>query len=326
MTSSPGTTTAPADADADAAAAADPAAVTVSAELFAPVSPDVELCYQTFGSPDDEPLLLVMGLGGPMTWWDEDLCRMLARDGFYVVRFDNRDAGRSSRARGRVGRTTLVRGFLGLPARTPYAMADLAADAVGLLDHLGLDSAHVAGVSMGGMIGQTLAVDHADRVRSLTSIMSSTGRRFVGFQHPSLFPTLLTRSPGRDGYVRASLATWRLIGSPAYPSTLEDSTARALATFDRGVSASGLARQMAAIVTQPDRTRALREVDVPVSVLHGTADRMVHVSGGRSTAAAVPQAELTLVRGMGHDMPPALFGLFSRTIRRTADRAITTSA
>jgi pimeloyl-ACP methyl ester carboxylesterase len=295
--------------------------VAVSDELFAPISPDVELCYQTFGDPDDEPLLLVMGLGGPMTWWEEALCTRLAGAGFHVVRFDNRDAGRSSRGRGRVTRSMLVRGFAGLRTRPPYSLDDLAGDAFGLLDHLGLASAHVAGVSMGGMIAQTMAVTAPERVRSLASIMSTTGRRSVGWQHPVLFRNLLGRASGREGYVASSLLTWRLIGSPAYPQTPEAARRRAEETYDRGVSLAGLTRQMAAIVTQPDRTPRLRELAVPTVVIHGLADKMVHVSGGRATAAAIPGAELLLVDGMGHDLPAALDETFTRAIRRNADRA-----
>jgi pimeloyl-ACP methyl ester carboxylesterase len=297
------------------------APVTVSEELFAPVSGEVELCYQTFGDPADEPLLLVMGLGGPMTWWDPVLCEMLARRGFYVVRFDNRDVGRSSRVEGRVTRSMLVRAFAGLPVRPPYTLEDMAADVVGLLDHLELDSAHVAGVSMGGMIAQALAVRHPARVRSLASIMSTTGRRTVGWQHPVLFRNLLATSRGRDGYIRSSVATWRLIGSPAYPGTQEKVEQRAADTYDRGVSLSGLTRQMAAIVTAADRTPGLRALKVPTVVVHGLADRMVHVSGGRATAAAVPGADLLLVDGMGHDLPPDLFGTFTDAIARNAARA-----
>ncbi len=293
----------------------------VSDELFAPVSADIELCYQTFGDPDDEPLLLVMGLGGPMTWWDPALCEMLARAGFYVVRFDNRDSGRSSRGRGRVTRSLLVRAFAGLPVRAPYSLDDLAGDAFGLLDHLGLGSAHVAGVSMGGMIAQTMALAQPRRVRSLASIMSTTGRRTVGWQHPVMFRNLLGNSSGRDGYIRSSVVTWRIIGSPAYPQTREATEKRAGETYDRGVSFAGLTRQMAAIVTQPDRTPRLRGLPVPTVVVHGLADKMVHVSGGRATAAAVPGADLLLIDGMGHDLPVALFETFTQAIRRNADRA-----
>lgn len=296
--------------------------VAVSEELFAPVSPGIELCYQTFGDPDDEPLLLVMGLGGPMNWWDPDLCRLLAAQGFYVIRYDNRDTGRSSRVVGRVKRSTLVRAFAGRRVRAPYSMRDMAEDAFGLMDHLGLESAHVVGVSMGGMIVQTMAIHQPRRVRSLTSIMSTTGKRTVGWQHPSLLPAVLaSRSPGRDAYIRESARTWRLIGSPAYPQSHEEVANRAAETFDRGVSASGVMRQMVAVLTQPNRSARLHSVRVPTLVVHGLADRMVHVSGGRATAAAIPGAELLLIDGMGHDLPAELYETFARAIRRTADRA-----
>ena len=292
--------------------------VAVSEELFAPVGREVELCYQTFGTPDDEPLLLVMGLGGPMTWWDPELCRLLADRGFHVIRFDNRDSGRSSRGVGRVTRATLVRAAAGRRVRAPYSLADMADDAFGLLDHLGLESAHVCGVSMGGMIAQTMAIAHPERVRSLTSIMSTTGKRTVGWQHPSLLPNLLARRAGREGYIETSVRTWRIIGSPGYPTTEERIRARAGETFDRGVTASGTLRQMMAILTQPNRSPKLRALKMPTLVVHGLADKMVHVSGGRATAAAIHGAELLLIDGMGHDLPPALFETFADGIRRTA--------
>ena len=213
--------------------------VTASEELFAPVGREVELCYQTFGTPDGEPLLLVMGLGGPMTWWEPDLCRLLADRGFHVIRFDNRDSGRSSRGVGRVTRTTLLRAAAGRRVRAPYSLADMAEDAFGLLDHLGIESAHVCGVSMGGMIAQTMAIAHPKRVRSLTSIMSTTGKRTVGWQHPSLLPNFLGRRAGRDGYIEMSYRTWRIIGSPNYPTSEEQIRVRAAETYDRGVTASG---------------------------------------------------------------------------------------
>jgi pimeloyl-ACP methyl ester carboxylesterase len=292
-----------------------------SEELFAPVGDGIELCYQTFGDPDGEPLLLVMGLSGPMTWWDPDLCEMLVDRGFYVVRYDNRDVGRSSRAQGRVTRATLVRAFTGRKVRAPYSLSDLAADAFGLLDHLGLDSAHVVGVSMGGMIVQTMAVEQPSRVRSLTSIMSTTGKRTVGWQHPSLLANLIGRAGGREAYIRSSVAIWKRIGSPGYPVPDEEVQGRAEETWDRGISAAGTLRQMVAILTQPNRTPRLRALTMPALVVHGLADKMVHVSGGRATAAAIPGAELLLVDGMGHDMPVALHETFADGIRRTADRA-----
>ena len=298
-------------------------ALPVSDLLRAPVSTGVELCYQTFGPPDGEPLLLVMGLGCPMTWWDVDLCERLVRAGFHVIRYDNRDTGRSTKIHARVARHQLVRAFAGRRVAAPYSVGDMAADASALLDHLGVDAAHVAGVSMGGMIAQTLAIEHPGRVRSLTSIMSTTGRRTVGWQHPRMLPKLFARRPeDREGYVAGSVAMARAIGSPGFHVEEEALRVRGYETYDRGVSPSGTLRQMLAIATQPDRTSRLHGLAVPTLVMHGLADPMVHVSGGRSTANAVPGAELVLVDGMGHDLPSQLFDTFTDGIRRTADRRI----
>jgi pimeloyl-ACP methyl ester carboxylesterase len=290
-------------------------------EQFAHVADGVDLCYQTFGSPEDDPLLLVMGLGGPMTWWDERLCRMLADRGFYVIRFDNRDIGRSSRLDGPVSMGRLARAFLGLKVRTTYTLDDMAADALGLLDHLGIAAAHVWGVSMGGMIAQTMAVTHPERVLSLTSMMSTTGARSVGYQNPSLLPIFLTRSGDREGYVKASVRTWKVIGSPGYPSDEQDVRRRAEETFDRGVSPRGTGRQILAVLTQPNRTRDLARVSVPTLVVHGLADKMVHVSGGRATSLAVPRSELLLIDGLGHDIPESLWPTLVAAVRRNADRS-----
>ncbi|WP_408896712.1 alpha/beta fold hydrolase [Nocardioides sp. R1-1] len=299
-----------------------PSAVTIADELLAPLSPEVELCYQAFGDPDGEPLLLVMGLGGPMTWWPEELCVRLAEAGFHVVRYDNRDTGRSSRMRGRVTTARLARAFVGAPVAAPYSMGDLAQDALGLMDHLGWASAHVAGISMGGMIAQTMALAAPDRVRTLTSIMSTTGRRAVGWQSPALLPTLVApRGPGREAYIRRALLVWGIIGSPGFPQDEEELRRRAGETFDRGIDEAGVLRQMIAVLTQPDRTRRLGELPMPTLVMHGLADKMVHVSGGRATAAAIRGAELIVIPGWGHDLPAPLFPTFTRAIRRTADRA-----
>jgi pimeloyl-ACP methyl ester carboxylesterase len=291
-----------------------------SPERFVAVG-DLDICYQTFGDPGDEAILLVMGLGGPMTWWDPVFCQKLADRGFHVIRYDNRDTGRSGRARGRVTRRMIVQAALGRPLRPPYTLHDMAHDGVALLDHLGHDAAHVVGVSMGGMIAQTMALHFSERVRSLTSIMSSTGRRFVGWQDPRLAPLLLARRATRDAYIETSARLWKLIGSPLYPDTAEAIKERAAETWDRGVSRAGVARQMLAILTQPDRTRDLRGLDVPALVVHGLADKMVHVSGGRATARALAGAELLLVPGMGHELPEPLQDDFVDAIVRTAARA-----
>jgi pimeloyl-ACP methyl ester carboxylesterase len=297
------------------------ASVQVSSELFAPVSTGVELCYQTYGDPTDQPMILLMGLGSPLNWWDPELCSMLARRGYFVITLDNRDVGRSTKVAGRVTRRMLVRAFAGLRVRAAYSLTDMGRDAFALLDHLGIDRAHVVGVSMGGMIAQTMAVDEPRRVRSLTSMMSTTGRRTVGWQHPSLFPALLRPiSPGREAYADSSVAMWRMIGSPGYPRPEERTREVAHETFDRGLSASGSLRQMMAILTQPNRSDRLHGVRVPSLVIHGLADKMVHVSGGRATAAAIPDAELLLIDGMGHDLPEELFATFVDAIDRTASR------
>jgi pimeloyl-ACP methyl ester carboxylesterase len=258
-----------------------------------------------------------------MTWWPLPLCRMLVEEGFHVVRFDNRDTGHSTKLRQhRVTQRDLVRAFLGRRVTRPYSLRDMAEDAVALLDHLGIPAAHLAGVSMGGMIAQTMTIEHPERVLSLTSIMSTTGARRTGYQDPLLFPHLLKRQArDRERYVDGAVAFGRLIGSPAFRGSDEDARERARETYDRGICLSGTMRQMLAVVTQQDRTSALREVKVPVTVVHGPKDRMVHVSGGRATAAAVPGAELVLVYGLGHDIPEGLFPTFASAITRSAQRA-----
>ena len=293
-----------------------------SGELFAPVSPGIELCYQTWGSPSDEPMLLVMGLSSPLTWWDPELCSMLARHGYYVITLDNRDVGRSTKMRERVTRRMLVRALAGRRVRPPYTLVDMAQDALGLLDHLDVESAHVVGVSMGGMIAQSLAIEAPARVRSLTSIMSTTGKRTVGWIDPRLMPILLRPlRPGLESYERTSLTIWRMIGSPGYPRTDERTLEIARATYARGISPTGSLRQMMAILTQPNRSPRLHSLRMPTLVIHGLADRMVHVSGGRATAAAVPGAELLLIDGMGHDLSPELYDTFVDAITRVAARA-----
>jgi len=279
---------------------------TASGERMARVG-DVSLCYETFGSADSPPLLLIMGLSAQMVLWDEEFCARLAAEGFWVVRFDNRD----------VGRSTILR-EAGVPKQwqllvrdrraAAYSLSDMAADAVGLLDQLGIGAAHVVGVSMGGMIAQVMAIEHPDRVLSLVSIMSSTGNRRVGQPLPRIAVRMLRRIPrDREGYIASHLDTYRLIGSKTIAFDEEHKRRRAGRCFDRGIHPSGSARQMAAIVTAPDRTEALANVRVPTTVVHGDSDPLVNVSGGRATADAIPGARLVVIPGMGHDLPRALW-------------------
>ncbi|EOD64687.1 alpha/beta fold hydrolase [Amycolatopsis vancoresmycina] len=279
----------------------------------------VELCHEAFGAPGARPLLLIMGLGAPMIWWDEEFCTDLAERGFRVIRFDNRDAGRSSRMR---GRANLAQAYVLRSA--PYSLADMADDAAGLLDALGVPAAHVAGASMGGMIAQTLAIRHPARVRSLTSIMSSTGGRLVGRPSPRTMPMLLTAPPRtRADYVELLVRTFRLIGSPGYPFDEDRMRRRAERTYDRGVPPGGSLRQLAAIMADRDRTPLLRRVRVPALVVHGARDPLVHPSGGRATARAIPGADLDIIPGMGHDLPRAVWPRVITGISRIADRADT---
>ena len=297
--------------------------MTGSGEQFASLPSGIDLCYETFGSPDDPPVLLIMGLGGPMNWWSTEFCEQLAARAFFVIRYDNRDTGRSTKLRQhRVSKSDIVRTAVLGHGPAPYSIGDLAVDATGLLDHLDIKQVHVVGVSMGGMIGQTLAIDHRERVLSLTSIMSTTGRRTVGRIHPRLIPMILgSAGSTRESYVKRAIRSAELIGSPAYPPEREASLARAHETWDRGWSASGVARHMLATVTQPDRTKRLAEIDVPVTVIHGVADPLVNRSGGRATARAISGADHLEIEGMGHDIPPQLYGTLIDAIAKTAARA-----
>ncbi|MBP2327533.1 pimeloyl-ACP methyl ester carboxylesterase [Kibdelosporangium banguiense] len=278
----------------------------------------VRICYETIGDPEGRPLLLVMGLGGPMIWWDDELCELLAGRGFRVIRFDNRDCGRSQSMRGRV---SLVGSFLRQPP--PYTLADMADDAAALLEHLGIEAAHVTGVSLGGMIAQTLAIRHPQRVLSLVSVMSTTGGRLVGWPNPRVLPFLLGKAPaGREAYIDAVLATFKQIGSRGFPFDEDRMRTRAIRTYERGINRAGTLRQLVAITSAGDRRPQLRKLRIPALVMHGKRDRLVHVSGGRATARAIPDAELVLVPGMGHDIPRAVWPALVDGIDRTANRAL----
>jgi pimeloyl-ACP methyl ester carboxylesterase len=292
----------------------------LSEERFAP-SNGIEIAYQEVGDPDGEPLILVMGLATQMLAWDEELCVMLAERGFRVVRFDNRDIGRTTWLE---GAHVPSRGDLLLRRRetAAYLLSDMAADTVGLMDHLGFESAHVAGISMGGMIGQTIAIEHPDRIRSLVSMHSTTGNRWVGQPTMKVFALMLSAAPrDRDGFIERIKRTYQLIGSPAYPTDEERLMRVAEGSWERGHNPRGVLRQLHAIVASGDRTAALRKLDLPVTVIHGTRDTLIRQSGGRATARAIPGARLHLIEGMGHDLPREIWPVFTDEFAGTAARA-----
>jgi pimeloyl-ACP methyl ester carboxylesterase len=266
----------------------------------------VDLEYVTLGDPSDPALLLVMGLGGQLIAWPQGFVDGLQARGFFLVRFDNRDCGLSTKFEGVPDIAAL---FVGEAASVPYRMEDLADDAAALLRHLGLARAHVVGVSMGGMIVQALAIHHADQLLSVASIMSTTGDRSVGAPTGEAMTALLRPvATSRQEAIEASLEGSRVIGSPEYPSDEEYLRQRAAAAYDRSYCPEGTARQLGAILASPDRTEGLRGVRLPFLVIHGEADPLVTLSGGQATAAAVPGAKLITVPGMGHDLPEALWG------------------
>jgi pimeloyl-ACP methyl ester carboxylesterase len=282
---------------------------------------EVELAYDTFGDPSDPAVLLVMGLATQMLGWREAFCAELAGRGFHVVRYDNRDVGRSTKFSAHKPPT--ARQLLRRDRRAAaYTLADMADDGVGLLDHLDLRRAHVVGASMGAMIAQTIAIRHAERALSLVSIMSNTGARWSGQPSLRLYGVLLRRAPrDREGYVEHQLKVFERIGSPGFPRDEADLRGMATASWERGHDPAGAGRQLAAIIASGDRTPQLGSIRVPTTVIHGTKDRLVAPSGGRATAKAIPGARLVTIPGMGHDLPRGAWPQIIDAIAETAARA-----
>ncbi|UOZ06755.1 alpha/beta fold hydrolase [Amycolatopsis sp. WQ 127309] len=267
----------------------------------------LELEYGTFGDPAAPPLVLVMGLGAQMITWDDGFCELLASRGFFVVRYDNRDVGLSTYF-DELPPPDLGALFAGDRSSAPYLLADLADDAVGLFDALGIAKAHVVGASMGGMIVQQLAIDHPDRLLSVTSIMSTTGDPAVGQAEPWAL-AVLTRPPAttREQALADSVEGYRRLGSPGYPDDDAFLLAKATMRFDRARHPEGTLRHAAAVMASGDRTSGLHSVELPALVVHGDADPLIDVSGGKATAAAIPGAELLVIPGMGHNLPRAVW-------------------
>jgi len=270
----------------------------------------IELEYETFGS--GPPIVLVMGIGCQMIWWRTAFCQALADRGFQVIRFDNRDIGLSTwldHAQVPPMRAMLPKALLGLRVDAPYTLVDMADDVVGLLDHLGLDRAHVVGTSMGGMIAQLVAIHHPDRTASLTSIMSTTGeRRYLG--RPDALRALLGPVPrSRDEVVQRTVDTFRVIsaGGPMFDADRDEIRALAAVAYDRSFHPRGFVRQLAAILASGHRRHTLKTITAPTLVLHGERDPLIPVAAGRATAQLVPGARLHVLREMGHAMPTQLW-------------------
>ncbi len=267
----------------------------------------IELFYESVGDPSHPPLLLVSGLGMQLVEWGEEVIERFAAEGFRVIAYDHRDAGLSTHMVA-AGMPDLMALLSGGEAGLAYGLSDMALDAACLLDALGIRACHVVGVSMGGMVAQQLAIDQPDRVLSLCSIMSTTGAPGVGAPSEEAAAALLRPAPRtRQEAMGQAVETWKIIGSPHFPIDEDRERALAGAAWDRSNDRSGVARQLAAILTAPDRTAALGALRVPTLVIHGGLDPLVDVSGGRATAAAVPGARLLVVDEMGHHAPPALW-------------------
>jgi pimeloyl-ACP methyl ester carboxylesterase len=285
----------------------------------------IEIAYQTLGDPADPPLLLVMGLGMQLIHWDLELCEELADSGYHVIRFDNRDAGLSTHIDAPV--PPIVRAMAGFQIDSPYLLTDMADDTFGLLDGLGIERAHVMGVSMGGMIGQTMAITRPERLLSLTSIMSTTGERRAGMPKLRVWSLLMRRAPSdREAFQDYFVRMFRIIGSPGFPQDEARVRELAAATLDRAHNPAGTARQLAAILASGDRTPALRRLQVPTTVIHGTDDPLVPFRGGVATARAIPGAELVAIPGMGHDMPREVWPRFHEALAKNSERAAATPA
>jgi pimeloyl-ACP methyl ester carboxylesterase len=290
----------------------------------------IDLCYEIFGDANAEPLLLIMGLGAQMIVWDDEFCQKLAARGFRVIRFDNRDIGQSSHLTGGKRLTPLellkLR-FLRIPVSATYKLIDMAKDTVALMEVLGLKSAHLVGASMGGMIAQEIAISFPQHVRSLTSIMSTTG-------NPRLPPpsreaaTMLMAPPPRtkDEYLVRYAQTWKVLRAGHFPEDEALDRERAELTFARGLNPAGVGRQLRAVLASGSRKERLHRVTAPTLVIHGTVDPLVRPEGGKDTAASIPNAKLLMIEGMGHALPIRFWGEVIDAIDEHAHRAAAKAA
>ena len=289
----------------------------------------ISITYDSFGVDTAPPVLLIMGLGAQMTRWRPEFCEQLAARGFRVIRFDNRDAGLSTHLveAGMPDMATVAAAVQkGEKPDVPYTLSDMAADATGLLDALGIERAHIVGASMGGMIAQLVAADYPGHTLSLTSIMSTTGNPALPRATPEAMAVLTNRPPhpsDEEAYLAHSLAAARVIGSPAYPVDEAVQRAQSLDDVKRCYEPTGFARQIAAVTATGDRRAKLKTITAPTVVVHGADDPLVPVQGAHDTAENIPGAKLVIIPGMGHDLPPALYDTLIDAIVGVAERSKT---
>ena len=281
---------------------------------------NIDIEYEAFGAASDPTILLIMGLGMQLIAWPEQFCRDLASHGYRVIRYDNRDTGFSTKFEGHKApsmMSMLIRSAFRMPIRVPYTLTDMAEDAVGLLDALDVEAAHVVGASMGGMIAHNLAAKRPERVRTLTSIMSTSGHRSLPGADPLVTRHLFYARPttaDREAVIAHIIRTLELIGSPAFPVSEEKRRELASMSYDRCFYPQGFTRHVAAIIQDGDRRSRLRRIEAPTLVIHGREDPLVPLAGGIDTAEHIPGARLEIIDGMGHNFPVELWPVIIKLI------------
>jgi pimeloyl-ACP methyl ester carboxylesterase len=290
----------------------------------------IDICYDVFGDANVEPLLLIMGLGAQMIVWDDEFCEKIAARGYRVIRFDNRDIGKSGRLTGggplRPLELLKLR-FLKIALAAPYRLIDMAKDTIGLMHALGIQSAHLVGASMGGMIAQEIAISFPQAVRSLTSIMSTTGNPRLPPPSRAAMALLVAPPPkSREEYIERFAKTWKFLRVGSFPEDEARDGALAMRTYDRGLNPAGVGRQLRAILASGSRKERLRAVKAPTLVIHGTVDPLVHPEAGRDTAASIPGAKLLMIEGMGHAVPIPMWPQIIDAIDRHAHGAAAKAA
>lgn len=286
---------------------------------------NISIEFETFGEPDARPLLLVMGLGAQMVAWDENFCQQLADAGHFVIRYDNRDVGLSTRFHdhGVPDFEKLVTEFMtNGSAKVPYTLDDMAVDGIALLDELGIAQAHICGASLGGMIVQTMAINHPERILSMTSIMSTTGNPDLPPAHAEAMEALNSeRVDDPEHAMDRAVEVSKVIGSTGFERDEERIRRKALESYERAYYPDGVARQMAAIMAHGDRRPGLNKLSLPCLVVHGNIDPLVPVTGGHDTHQNVPGAELLIIEGMGHDMPKGVWGQIVQGVAQLTDQS-----